>query len=50
MTSAVCRPIDPDMFAMLKTFLDDAASLRLMTEAYASHQAKLREVDAKRVA
>jgi hypothetical protein len=49
-TSAVCRPIDPDMFAMLKTFLNDEANVRLMIDVYAGHQAKLKEVDTKLVA
>jgi hypothetical protein len=46
-TSAVCRPIDVDMFTTLKTFLFEEANQKLLAEVYATHQAKLQEVDDK---
>jgi hypothetical protein len=46
-TSAVCRPIDPDSFSLLKTFLADDANQALLAEVFATHEAKLKEVDAK---
>jgi hypothetical protein len=46
-TSAVCRPIDPDSFSLLKSFLADEDNKKLLKEVYAAHQAKLKEVDEK---
>jgi hypothetical protein len=46
-TSAVCRPIDPDMYNLLNTFLADNANQALLAEVFATYEGKLKEVDAK---
>jgi hypothetical protein len=46
-TSATHRPIDPDMFGLLKGFLKEEGNQKLLAEVYAAHESKLKEVDEK---
>jgi len=46
-TSATTQPIDPDTFGKLRDFLASTDNQALLAEVYATHVAKLKEVDEK---
>jgi hypothetical protein len=47
LTGAVCRPIDPNTFALLQNFLTNDDGMELLRETFAEHERKVTEVRAK---